>query len=451
MNLLQSLRGQPETRYSLADYLGWVLGPNGSMQPTLRTTMTTNAEETLGTFAEAYTSNGIVYAVELARLSLFSQARFIWRRKGSGWPGFLFGDPSLDILEHPWANATTGDLLTRALQDADLNGNAFFIRSGGEIKRLRPEWVTIALGSDADPDDPGGAEDAEIIGYVYHRNGRPAASVVFLPNEIVHFAPSKDPNARYRGISWLTPLLREVEADNAMTMHRLMYMRQGATPNLVVTGVPGATPEAFAEWVKKFGRGHDGVANAYKTVYLSGLADAKVVGNDLAQVDFRMVQAAGEVRIANAAGVPATVVGLTEGLQGSSLNAGNFASAMRRFADLTMQPLWQNFASSMSSIVRPPGNAELSYDIAGIPALKDDIKDAAEVQTKHAQAIRQYVDAGFEPDSVVKAVSEGDLTLLKHTGLYSVQLQPPMPEKPPEPAVIVAPVVPPALQPGKPA
>ena len=61
----------------------------------------------------------------------------------------------------------------------------------------------------------------------------------------------------------------------------------------------------------------------------------------------------------------------------------------------------------------------------------------AEVQVKQAQAIRQYVDAGFEPDSVVDAVNAGDLKRLKHSGLYSVQLQLPVPEQPkPEPAAI---------------
>jgi hypothetical protein len=82
----------------------------------------------------------------------------------------------------------------------------------------------------------------------------------------------------------------------------------------------------------------------------------------------------------------------------------------------------------------PPPGSELWYDDRDIPALKDDVMDAAEVQAKNASAIRQLVDAGFEPSSVVDAVRAGDLARLSHTGLYSVQLQPPMPEGPePEP------------------
>jgi hypothetical protein len=77
------------------------------------------------------------------------------------------------------------------------------------------------------------------------------------------------------------------------------------------------------------GGGHAGVANAYKTLYLTAGADATVVGKDLQQLDFKVVQGAGETRIAAAAGIHPVIVGLSEGLAGSSLNAGNFAAARR--------------------------------------------------------------------------------------------------------------------------
>ena len=44
---------------------------------------------------------------------------------------------------------------------------------------------------------------------------------------------------------------------------------------------------------------------------------------------------------------------------------------------------------------------------------------------KNATAIRTYTDAGYTADSAVAAVVAGDPTLLEHTGLFSVQLQPP--------------------------
>jgi len=41
------------------------------------------------------------------------------------------------------------------------------------------------------------------------------------------------------------------------------------------------------------------------------------------------------------------------------------------------------------------------------------------------------VREGFTPESAVAAVNAQDITLLKHSGLTSVQLQPPMPNGPP--------------------
>lgn len=389
----------------------------------------------VGLTAGGYQGNGVVFACLNARMNLFTEARFQFRRLRSGRPGELFGSDALRLLERPWPNGTTGDLLARMIQDVDLGGNAFIARRAGKLARLRPDWVTIIHGSQIRTESPWDP-DAEVIGYGYQPGG-PASGrdpMYFLREEVAHFAPLPDPLAPARGMSWLIPLVREIEADTAATTHKLMFFRNGATPNLVVTGLTAQSPQAFDELVARFSNKNEGVRNAYKTLFLTAGADAKVVGADLRQIDFKVTQGAGETRIAAAAGVPPVVVGLSEGLQGSSLNAGNFSQAMRRFADVTMRPLWRNVAGSLSAIVAVPGGAELWYDDRDIPALKDDIKDAAEVQALNASAIRQLVDAGFEPTTVVDAVNAGDLKRLSHTGLYSVQLQPPMPEGPePEP------------------
>jgi hypothetical protein len=202
---------------------------------------------------------------------------------------------------------------------------------------------------------------------------------------------------------------------------------------MVVTLDPSISKDAFDKIAALIAARHEGAANAYRTLVLSGGAKVDVVGSDLKQIDFKVTQGAGETRIAAAAGVPPAVAGFSEGLQGSSLNAGNFTAAMRLFADLTIRPLWRNVCGSLASIVTVPGGAELWYDDRTIPALKEDVLNAAEVQAKQSAAIRQLLDAGFEPESVVDAIVSGDLKRLEHSGLYSVQLQPPQPEGPPKP------------------
>ena len=401
--------------------------------PGLNQTLGGKAEEIPANFAgyveAAYKQNGVVFACMLARLLLFSEARFQFRRLSSGRPGELFGTAALEPLERPWANATTGDLLTRAIQDVDLAGNFYAVRRGPEIKRMRPDWVTIVLGSETDEAVEAGDLDADVLGYVYHPGGRASGRkpVPLLPEQVAHFAPIPDPAASYRGMSWLTPIVREVIADGAATTHKLKFFENGATPNLVVSLDKDIDPKTFQDWVELFEGDHDGVLNAYKTLYMGGGATAEVVGANMRQLDFKNTQGAGETRIAAAAGVPPVIVGLSEGLAAATYS--NYGQARRRFADGTIRPLWRNFAGSMATIVDVPAGAELWYDDRDIPFLQEDVKDAAEVQSQEATTIKTLVEAGYEPDTVIAAVIAGDFKLLKHSGLYSIQLQPPDPEQ----------------------
>ena len=73
----------------------------------------------------AYKRDGIVFACILTRQLVFSQARFGWTQFINGQPGPLFGSSELAILEQPWLNGTTADLLTRMEVDLSLAGNFY--------------------------------------------------------------------------------------------------------------------------------------------------------------------------------------------------------------------------------------------------------------------------------------------------------------------------------------
>ena len=57
--------------------------------------------------------------------------------------------------------------------------------------------------------------------------------------------------------------------------------------------------------------------------------------------------------------------------------------------------------------------------------MQEDVKDAAEIKAVEANTIEALIRAGFVPETAVSAVVSGNYQLLQHTGLYSVQLQPP--------------------------
>lgn len=391
----------------------------------------------------AYKRNGPVFACMLARQMVFSEARLTWRQFRGGRPGDLFGTTDLALLETPWPGGTTGELLVRMVQDADLAGNFYATTAddqgrfgkqatgpGRRVVRMRPDWVTLILASHSR--DPY-ALDTKVVGYLYEPRsmsvaGTSAASgtaVLLLPDEVAHFSPIPDPGARFRGMSWLTPVLREVQSDNAATSHKDSVFQNAATPSMVVKFARETTPELFDQFVSRFKASHQGVENAHKTLFLGGGADVTPLTFDFRQLEFSQTQGKGESRIASAAGVPPSWVGFSEGLQGSALNAGNFGAARRRFADGTIRPLWRQASAALQVLVPPPAGAQLWYDGRDIAFLREDRKDAAEIQRQQAATIRQLTDAGYTPDSVVRAVQAEDWSLLTHTGLFSVQLQPP--------------------------
>lgn len=435
--------------------IGYGVGPMGNtVQQTLGGQTTEMAPNTfVGLASHAYSANGVVFACMMVRQLVFSSVRFRWQRLRGGKPSDTFGSSELGILERPWSGGTTQDLLSRMLQDADLGGNSYWTVDtslarlgtqdpGSEFVRMRPDWVDLVVEERQIRGGRGEVGGGQIgwrkVGYLYWEGGRGAEKdpVALLADEVVHFAPIPDPLANYRGMSWLTPVLRELQADQSMTKHQHAFFDKGATVNMIIKHNPLADPEAVKKWMTEVDGKHAGVQNAWKNLNLYPGADATPVGSNLKDIDFATVRECGEVRIAAAAGVPPVIVGLSKGLDSATYS--NYGQARRRLADGTAHPLWQNLAGSIEHVIPKPttqgsngSDIRLWYDADNVPFLREDEKDAADIQQTRATTISTLLAAGFQPDSVIKAVESGDFGLLTHTGLYSVQLQPPGANTPP--------------------
>lgn len=438
------------------DRKGFTLPPSwagdGARAPMLSSYSLMGNEEQIENDFEAYIrycfkGNGIVWSLMAARQLVLSEARFQWRRFKDGRPQDPFGSEELALLERPWPGGTTGELISRMDQDACLAGNSYHTTADDDgnlgrasrrgrnrrIVRMRPDWTTIIITSASG--NPWGL-DARVGGYLYEPrplvhsvagvvNPPSAGATLLMPNEVSHFSPHPDPDARFRGMSPITPVFREVAADTQSTIHKDAFLKNAAVSNMVIKFDRDTSEDAFDEFVEQFRSSHQGSRNAYKTMFLTGGADVTSVGADFKQLDFAATVGKGESRLASAFGVPPSWVGFSEGLSGSSLNAGNFSAARRRFADGTIRPWWRMASASLETLVdRPDEDASLWYDDRDIAFLREDQGDQAEIQSKEAITIRQLVDAGMTAESVVAAVSAQDWNLLEHSGLYSVQLQP---------------------------
>jgi phage portal protein BeeE len=284
VNLLQRLKGGSgvSERMSLDEYVAQLNsfayqglsyqygGLTQGIQQTLNGPATKMAPNNfVGLASQAYATNGVVFACMMVRQLVFSSVRFRWQILRNGKPSDTFGNADLALLERPWVGGTTQDLLSRMIQDADLCGNSYWTVQSGEFVHLRPDWVDVVV----EPRmlrDGRGQIGWRKLGYLYTEGGIQSGNdpVPLLADEVVHFAPIPDPLACFRGMSWLTPILREIQADQAMTTHQRRFFDNAATPNMVIKhypggpGVQGATRESVAKWVEEFESKHGGVDNA---------------------------------------------------------------------------------------------------------------------------------------------------------------------------------------------
>lgn len=367
----------------------------------------------------AVLSNGMVYGLVRRRVEMFSQARIVFKRLGSG-PKPMAADVFTTSALAPVDNPV--QILARMELDVAVAGNSYWTLQRGQLWRLPPEDVSIVLGSQSEADDPEDAWDAEIIGYVYEpkSHGYAGGSVeVFMPDEVVHYRPEEDPDARFRGMSWLRPALEDVASVNGSRRYLTRFFENAATPNLAFTFPPEvqlATVQAFRD---AFLAKHEGVDRAFRTAFIGGGADPKVIGSSLKDLDSEHIRAAIHADLCMAAGIPPMAAGIQTGTY------ANTKESNRAFADVKGRFLWLALVDAMRPVIPAPSGAELWYDVSGVSALQSDAKDDADILAVLSQAMRTLVDGGFDPTSVVGAVTVGDLAQVTHSGLVSVQLLPP--------------------------
>jgi phage portal protein BeeE len=366
--------------------------------------------------AQGDIGNTVVFAAIDRRASVFSEAAFKWRNLGTKR---IWGNPDLHKLEVPWPNAVTGDLLTRMEQDVSLAGNSFTRDCGNRLERLRPDWVFII--SKIRLDDFG-QEVREVIGYWYNPIGDTEREPAFYPvEEVAHWAPIPDPLASFRGMSWLTPVIREINADTQMSAFRDAYFKNAASPNTVIKYSQKISPERIKKLKTQILERHSGPENAFSTMVLDEGADLTVIGNSMESASFDALQAAGEARILMAAGVPAIIAGAREGIRNTKI--GEYSESLRGFADMKIRPNWRGACASLAKLVIVPAGNELWFDVTDVSALQEAELDKANAMVQYSTAANTFFMAGFEPESIVSALMANDLSLLSHTGLTSVQAQ----------------------------
>lgn len=357
----------------------------------------------------AYGSSGVVFAAFLVRMLVFAEATFALQARDDK---HLYTNSSLSLLQQPWPDGSEAELLVRMEQDAGLAGQAYIWAPPGEdlLVRLRPDWTTIISEL---VDVPGGGQYRRKVGYWVE----PPKTVTgqgtgqyYPANEVAHWAPVPDPAATFRGMSWLTPVYREIQGDDGLTRYKIKYLENSASPNLLIKYAQKLQPSTIDSVRERMHARYGGVGNAFKTLVLDQGADVTVIGNSLAQMDFSNVSAAGEQRILAASMVPGVLVGL-EPLRGAGRG---YQESIGKFANMWARPSWRSACNALAKFVPGlPAGARLWYDTSDIALLQDGEMERAQAALVRMQGVLAARQAGYTRESAVLAVNSGDVTQLK--------------------------------------
>jgi Phage portal protein len=383
--------------------------------------------QAFSTTSAAANFSSVVYTCQAKRTAVFSEARFTWQRLRDGrpQPQGLFGTPELRILEEPWRGAHTRDLLAVAEMDSAIYGNSYWVfdENGQYLVRIDPNHVKLVTEAALDP-VTGWKVGERLVAYAVTTDRRTS---IYPPENIAHYKPIPAAGNQFVGQSWIGACLPDIDADHMLTDYKLSAIRNGANLTTVVNLDPNLTPTQFDDFVEKFKETHRGPVHAGEPLFLQGGSDVKTVGQTFEQLALKATQGSGETRIAAAAQVHPVLLGLSEGLAGSSLNAGNYQSAKQGFVDGTMCPAWGAFCEAFSSLLTIPGGSRLWYDARDIPFLRQELAAQMDAIAAQTQAVTNLVREGFDPDSAVRYVQTGDIAELygSHSGMLSVQLHTP--------------------------
>ena len=408
------------------------LGPNplASNRP--------KVEGDLRSIVAAAQPNSVLSAAVYTRQLVLSQ---LWPEYEDNNTGRRFRHRDLEIFEQPGKHTTLPRLWMEAENSTSFAGNTYVYHDDrrDRLRVPRADWVSLIIGSDTDPkvveeaqntepehrrDAVEHALDGELLAYAYLPPNSSAPAQIIPEEFIAHWVAEPHPLSYWIGGSWITGCIRELAAEEQADTYADKFFSQGATPRLVYKMDPKLKEEEAKIFKKLNEEQVAGAYNSHRTLYVGGATDVKVVGTAIGDIALKDFRATLENRVAARSKVPGQILSIGSGNEGSSLNAGNYDSARKMFADIFFEPYADGFMAALASLAPGPRNARLTWDKKRVLLLQQDLLDAAEVTMKKASAIRQMIDGGFNPDEAVASVVAGNLLGLvgNHSGKFSVQL-----------------------------
>lgn len=231
--------------------------------------------------------------------------------------------------------------LREIITDVSVAGNAYYYRElskGGGIlslQRLDPRMMTAVT-------DKYGT----LLRWI--QRGAQAETVIFQPEEVLHFVTAQDPNSPVFGISPLEPVLWDVRTDLAAMISNYALFMNDSTPASMYVFDEQMTDQEIARAVETLQEKLKGAENRHKSLGMKGLKEIKTISITNKDMEFMALRKLSTEKVCAAFGVPKSILGYTE-----DVNLANGEEQTKKFWESTVQPLEEVLAEFINRVFLP--------------------------------------------------------------------------------------------------
>lgn len=253
--------------------------------------------------------------------------------------------PLLDVLDrfNSMISQTDGFYLTQSYME--LAGDCFWLIDGvgrniKNIYVLQPDKVTVNFDNTT--------QGVQIKSYTYKDNvdGK-AIEITYTPEEIIHFKVP-DPGNQVRGKSVVAGSATIIDTDNMAEEYNKNLFMRGAIQNFILSTEKNIDETEMKRLEMKLQKNYGGVANAHKTMILSGGLKPDRISDTNRDMEFSLQQQWARDKIAAMFGNNKAVLGITE-----DVNRANADATIDQWLKQTIKPKMKRIVDTLNEFLVP--------------------------------------------------------------------------------------------------
>jgi len=337
------------------------LNPSYIQSVLMRASPTWSAFDYLAFVKEGYERNATVFACIDAKQTA-SHGLPIILKDANGEP--VANHPVLTWLAQPNAYQTLEQLISEAVANFDLAGEADFVKIGMgnkiELISLRPDWLTIESYD-------------QMTGAPYRYRYSPSeqgnvSSMVYLRDELVVWTRF-NPLDRWRGLSPLQACAFAIDTLNSYAASNKATLDNGVTPSGVLSTEQTLDEDNFGRLKTQFAERYAGAANTGKPMLLEGGLSWQQTGLSPREMEYIQGKRASELDVCKTLRVPPQMIGID-----GSQTFANYEQARASFYEDTIIPtvdsLLARISISIAADFKLDRGMRLCVDVDAVAALE---------------------------------------------------------------------------------